>query len=68
MKEYKVETKQEAIALALELTEDKAVQQSAIEMLDFMPTFIMTEEGSYNTLMLVGAYGPIGHILFSEVA
>ena len=68
MKEYKVDTKQEAIVLALELTEDKAVQQSAIEMLDFMPTFIMTEEGSYNTLMLVGANGPIGNILFSEVA
>ena len=68
MKEYKVETKQEAIALALELNDDKTMQQRMIDMMDMMPAYTMTKEGSFRTLVLVGANGPKGSILFSEVA
>ena len=68
MKEYKVETEAEAIALAMDLTEDKAVQQRAIDMMDMMPSYMMTEKGSFRTLLLVGANGPIGNILISETA
>jgi len=68
MKEYKVETKQEAIALALELNDDKLMQQRMIDMMDMMPSYMMTSEGSFRTLTLVGANAPKGSILFSETA
>jgi hypothetical protein len=68
MKEYQVKTKAEAIALALELTDDLNVQQSAIKMWDFMPQYMMTETGSWASFMLAGKKGPKGYILFDEAA
>lgn len=68
MKEYKVETKQEAIALALELNDDKTMQQTMIDMMDMMPEYVLKNKTNFRSLTLVGANGPKGLILFPEVA
>ena len=68
MKEYKVETEAEAIALALELNDDKSMQQRIIDMMDMMPSYYMTNEANFRSLTLVGANGPKGVILYPETA
>jgi len=69
MKEYIVKSKQEAIDLAFELTDDKEAQQMAIDMWEFMQTFTTTGDNTYATYTVM-APKPIQVIHFpcEEVA
>jgi hypothetical protein len=69
MKEYIVKSKQEAIDLAFELTDDKQAQQTAIDMWEFMKTFTVCGDITYATYTVM-APNPIQVIHFpcEEVA
>ena len=59
-----VKTKQEAIDLAMKLTGDVETQKSLIQMMDLMPSFIMGEDGSKQSLVVAGPNGVAGSIRF----
>ena len=57
-------TKKEAIDLVMTLTGDVETQKCVIQMMDLMPSFIMGEDGSKQSLVVAGPNGVAGSIRF----
>ena len=66
MRTHYANNRAEAEKMALELAEDKHLQSEMNKMIDIMPIFVNTEQGTKLSVGVCGKNGVIGQILFDK--